>query len=664
MAGVVIDAVPIAGQLRPDVRVVRLLSSRSQLNEGATLELKADIESSLAGKGRIRLFENGIEVESHELEAAVGQKQSIAFERSPDQRGMYTYRVRVDGFADDELPDNDQALTLVDVRGQPLLLYVEGESDQSHYLAEAMAKEGIRLQTRPARGIPDTLQGLAGFDGVILSDIPARQLTDHQMGLLRDYVEQLGGGFLMIGGVQSFGVGGYYRTPIEDLLPVKMKAPDTQVHHATALALVIDRSGSMTGQKLELAKSACSASVELLTAKDFLAVVAFDDRAHWIVPMAAVGSKDAATSQISGITPGGGTNLQPAMNEAYQALQHVKAKLKHMIILTDGQTGGGGYEALAGQMKQEGMTVSTVAVGGGADVALLERIAAAGGGKAYATTDAANLPKIFTQDTMIHVGKLIREESFLPRQVERHPMLRGWDSEQTPPLLGYVKTHRKSLAQVPLVTDQGDPLLAHWRFGLGKVTAFTSDCKSRWAAGWITGWSGYSWFWAQVLREMARPTQGQGLDLELQELRGRQASVSVDLAEDAGDFKNDAEVIADVYFVPAGGGQIGMRQCCTLPLDQTAPGRYEQRFALGDPGIYLVRARSGSDVVSAGLVSNVSSESAAGQVDLPLLARICQTTGGRVLDADQTQLVPLEANQVQYFELAPLLSCVWSCSSF
>jgi uncharacterized membrane protein len=655
VAGVSIDTVGVAGQSRPDVRLVRLRTSRSQLNEGAALELTADVESSLTGTGLIRLFENGIEVESRPLKVAVGQQQSVSFRRTPDQRGMYTYRVRVEGFAGDQLPENDESLALADVLGQPTLLYIEGAPDEAHYLADAMAKEGLRLETRPPRGLPEGLEELAGFDGVILSDVSARELSNQQMSALHDYVEELGGGFLMIGGPRSFGVGGYYRTPIEELLPVKIKAPDVQLEHSKALALVIDRSGSMGGAKIELCKSACLATIELLRPQDYLAVVAFDQAAHWIVPMASVGSSRAAAGQVSSISAGGGTDLQPAMTDAYEALKHAKARLKHMIILTDGHTSGGGYEALASQMKQEGMTVSTVGVGADADVGLMQRIAAAGGGQAYMTTDPANLPKIFTQDTMVHIGKLIREEAFVPRQVEQHPMLSGWNSQQTPALLGYVKTHRKSLAQVPLVTDQGDPLLAIWRFGLGKSVAFTSDCKSRWAASWIAGWPGYSRFWAQVLREMARCTRGRGMELRLEEQRSRSARVTVDLVDEPGEFKNDAQVAADVYFVPAGAGRIGSRHLQTLALEQTAPGRYEQNFELPAPGVYLVRAASGGDSLSAGLVSNLSDEAALGQIDVSLLERVAAATGGRLLAADQLELPPIDSTHVQYRELSPLL---------
>lgn len=654
-AGIVIDAAPIAGPFRPDVRVVAVRSSRTQLSEGAALEISADLESSLAGAGRVRLFENGIEVESQPLELKAGDRRSLVFQRTPSQRGMFTYRVRIDGFEGDKLADNDEGAALVDVRGQPSLLYVEGEPGEAHYLIDAMAKEGLRLHTRPAAGIPDTLQGLAGFDGVILSDIPAREFNEGQMQAMRNYVEQLGGGFLMIGGSRSFGVGGYYRTPIEEILPVKIKAPDTQMQHSTALALVVDRSGSMQGQKIELCKSACAGTVELLTRKDYLAVVAFDDHAHWVVPMEQLTSPQSAVARISGITSDGGTNLQPAMNDAYQALAKVSAKLKHMIILTDGQTGGGGYEALAAQMKAERMTVSTVAVGGGADIGLLQRIAAAGGGQAYVTTDPSNIPKIFTQDAMVHIGKLIHEASFVPKQVERHPMLAGWDGTQTPPLLGYVRTLRRPASQAPLVTELGDPLLAHWRFGLGKVTAFTSDCKSRWGASWVAGWPGYSRFWAQVLREMARSSQGRGVDLAVVEQRSGRSLVRVDLTDSAGEFRNDADVAVDVYFTAAGASQSGMKLVDSFNAAQFGPGRYEGHFSSQKPGVYMVRARSGGEMASAGIVSNVSGEMASGRVDEPLLKRVCETTGGKVLAADDIALPPLAREHVQYRELAPLL---------
>lgn len=655
ISGVKIHALGVAGTVRPDVRVTKLVSSQARLNEGASLDLTATVESSLAGNGTVRLFENGLEVESRPIEVAVGQSQAIQFRRTPDKRNIYNYRVAVEGFeSSDAIPENNEALTIVDVRGKPLLLYVEGEEGESSYLYNAMAREGIRLDVRSPEGMPESLRELAGYDGVIVSDVPAHKIGEARMAAIRDYVDKLGGGFVMIGGMNSFGVGGYYRTPIEEILPVKLKAPDQEEFQSSALALVVDRSGSMSGQKIEICKSAAIATAELLNSKDYIGVYAFDSAVHVVVPMTRVSSTSTIANQISMLSAGGGTNIYPGMEAAREALQKVRAKIKHMIVLTDGQTSGQGYQALASQCQAEGITISTVAVGAGAQVGLLQAIAAAGGGQSYVTMDPTAITRIFTQDTMVHTGRMIREEAFEPQLVERHPMLRNWDQEATPPLLGYVKTNRKATAQVPLVTDKGDPLLAHWRYGLGKVTAFTSDCKTRWAPLWVTQWSGYSQFWAQILRETARAPQGQNMDLALRD-EGEEVRLAVDLLEDAGTRRNAAAVEADIYFVPSHSLGAGMRLLVTEALEQEGPGLYSGQFRPDEAGVYLVRARAGAQMVSAGYVHNPSAEVATGQVDDALLRQVCEVTGGQYLESLDGTL-KLEGSDVsRYVELWPLL---------
>lgn len=653
VAGIRIDTVPIAGEQRPDVRAVDLRSNKSRSHEGAAIELSADIESSLAGTGTARLFENGIEVESRPLTVAVGQQQTLTFRRTPDQRNLYNYRVRVEGFPEDSIPINNEAMTLVDVRGRPLLLYVEGDPSESHYLADAMLKEGIRLQIHPPQSIPESLQELNGYDGIILSDVPAHQLTERQMALLRDYVEKLGGGFVMAGGVNSFGVGGYYRTPIEDILPVKIREPDQEEHMSSALALVIDRSGSMSGEKIELCKSAAVATVETLNKQDYVTVIAFDSAPTTIVPMTKIADGGSSISmRIAALNAGGGTNIYPGMVEAQNALNAVNAKVKHLIVLTDGQTEGSGYEALAVTMKGQGITTSTVGVGGDADMGLLSSIAAAGGGQTYANVDPAAITRVFTQDAAKHLGRLIREESFAPKLVEHNPMTQGWETSQVPPLLGYVKTSRKATSQIPLVTDLNDPLLASWRFGLGKVTAFTSDCKSRWASLWVAGWPGYSQFWGQILRETARETQSQNMDLRVEE-RGSEARLTVDLMTDAAQFKNDANVEAEVYFVPASALGSGLKSVAHVNLEQRASGRYAGTFHPDEAGVYLVRARAGAQTVSAGLVHDVSGEAATGRVNDALLEKVAALTGGAVLRDPAAPLPPARSAHARFVELVP-----------
>jgi len=654
VSGITLHAMPVQGLRKPDVRVVDLMPNRSRLHEGATLKLTARVDSTQDSSGILKLFENGLEVERRPLTLKTGDSCEEVFTRSPDVRNVYKYRAVLEGFAGDTLPANNDALTLVDVRGRLRLLYCEGEPAEAAYLLQAMEKEGIQLEVRGPGSVPQTLEALAGYDGIILSDISARQVGENAMSAMHDYVERLGGGLIMLGGPNSFGVGGYYRTPIEDLLPVRLKSPDEEEKQSSALAIVMDRSGSMAGEKLETAKSAAVAAAEVLGRNDSLGVYAFDSEAHVVTPMTRVTSVAAIAGQIASLASGGGTNLEPAFKLAREQLQRVKAKIKHMIVLTDGQTSGSGYESIASQCRAEGITISSVAIGEGSHVGLLQAIASAGGGQAYTTNDVASITRIFTQDTLIHTGRMMREEPFEAMMVEKHPMLAGFDNlRAAPSLLGYVRTIRKATAQVPLTTDNGDPLLAHWRYGLGKVTTFSSDAKSRWASLWISRWPSYSRFWSQVLRETTRPPQGQRMDLRTT-MQGEDALVEVDLLEDAGSRVNNASVTAEVLFVAADSLGSALKPVALLTLSQSGPGLYAGHFRPDQTGVYLVRAQAGSDMVSAGLVHQFSSEASLGTVNERLITEAVKTTGGQLLATPQLPNVKL-TQALQFTELWPPL---------
>ncbi|MCP5558007.1 MAG: VWA domain-containing protein [Verrucomicrobiaceae bacterium] len=653
VGGVRMDAIGVSGPKRPDARVRDLKPSRSRLHEGASLSLEVTLDSTVDGDGVLKLYENGVEVDQRPVKLLAGQSKVETFQRTPNARDIYKYRATLEGITGDTMTANNDALAIVDVRGRLRLLYLEGDAVEGAILVQAMQKEGIELDLRQPGAVPGTLAQLAGYDGVILSDIAAHQVGEATMVALRDFVDKLGGGLLMLGGTHSFGLGGYVGTPVEDLLPVRLRARDEEEKQSAALALVIDRSGSMAGEKLEMAKSAAIATAEVLGHTDFLGVYAFDSTAYVVAPMTRLAATSAVAAQISTLAPGGGTNLQPAFEQARAALQQVKAKVKHMIVLTDGQTTGDGYEAMASQCRADGITISTVAIGDGSHVGLLQAIASAGGGQAYNTRDAKSITRIFTQDTLMHTGRMMREEPFDAVVAEKHPLLAGLEPWDAPPLLGYVKAVRKATAQVPLVTDVGDPLLAHWRFGLGKVTAFTSDAKSRWASLWISRWPSFSRFWSQVLRETARPPQGRRMDLACV-MVGGQARVSVDLMADSGNRANDAMVQAKVFFADADALAAPLETQVQLPLGQSAPGMYEGGFRPEKPGIYLVQAQAGSEMVSAGLVYQPSTEVSLGTVDDEALRQVTAATGGRVLQSGEQPILE-QVKVSEYVELWPSL---------
>lgn len=654
VSGIKLHALPVSGPRKPDARVIALTPNRTRLFEGASLSLKAAFESTIAGSATLKLYENGIEVEKRPVTFKPGTVQETTFVRTPSTRNTFQYRAVLDGVKGDTLPGNDSALAIVDVRGRLRLLYIEADANEGRYLMQAMEKEGIQLDLRQPGNLAFTLDQISGYDGVILSDVPAHQLGEPLMNSLRDYVDKLGGGLVMLGGPGSFGVGGYYRSPIEEALPVRLKAPDEEEKQSAAVAIVMDRSGSMAGEKLEMAKSAAIATAEVLGHNDSLGVWAFDSEAHVVAPMTRLTSTSAVSGQIAAVASGGGTNLLPAFQLARDALLRTRARVKHMIILTDGQTAGAGYEQLAAQCRGEGLTISTVAIGEGSHVALLQAIASSGGGQGYSTTDPGSITRIFTQDTLMHTGRMIREEPFTPQVKEKHPILAGFENWDSPALLGYVKTTRRNAAQTPLVTETGDPLLAHWRFGLGKATAFTSDAKSRWASLWIARWPGYGRFWSQVLRETARAPQGRLMDLSTR-MEGDEARIRVDLLADAGTRANNAAVEAEVFHIAADALGAAMKPVQKLELRQNAPGAYDGAFRPTQPGVYLIRAQSGAEMVTTGLVHNPSSEASLGTINEPLLKEAAAITGGDYLAASG-QLPNLQTTQaLQHEELWPSL---------
>lgn len=640
--GVRIHCLGVAGPRVSDARVVSFLPSRNRVQEGATVELKAMVEATVDAALSLKLYENGIEVDRRAIEFKAGVPREVLFERAASTRDIYGYRVVVEGTGgiEDLLPGNNEGLAVVDVRGKMRILYLDADQVEGQYLPRAMAKEGMDLEWRAAVTMPKRVDELAGYDAVILSEVSADELGEAAMVALREYVDTLGGGLVMLGGPRSFGVGGYFKTPLEDVLPVRLRAPDEEEKQSAAVALVLDRSGSMAGEKLEMAKGAALATAEVLGRNDQLGVYAFDSEAKVVSPMSRLTTISVVSGQISALTAGGGTHLEPAFLQAREALRRVKAKVKHMIILTDGQTSGTGYEALAGGCRAEGMTVSTVALGEGAHAGLLQAVAVAGGGQAYRTLEPEGITRIFTQDTLMHTGRMLREEPFDSKVAETHKMLEGLEPWDAPPLLGYVKTVMRASAQVPLVTDTGDPLLAHWRFGLGKATAFTSDAKSRWASLWVSRWAGYGMFWSQVLRETARPPQGGRLDLSAAMVEG-EGRIRVDLLGGGEERLNEGKLEAEVFRMGSGSSPGASLQKVGegLRLNTAGPGLFEGKFQPDQPGVYLVRVQAGSEMVSAGLVYQVATEASLGKVNEGVLRDLATISGGMMLEAGEVPVL-------------------------
>ena len=619
--GIQIDTVPIYPSDEPEVMVQRL-DMPAQVKQGAPFNVEVLIHSNHEDVAEIRLFKNKFEVAKQEARLEEGENR-VKFTQTAMESGTLTYDALCRSTKDTRY-DNNRALGIVSVSGKPKVLLIDENEAQARYLTRALEDAKIRVDVRNGLGVPNELADLQNYELVIFSNVPANRLTQNQMELIRTYVQDLGGGFMMLGSENSFGLGGYYKTPIETILPVQTDTEKKKETPSLAIVLVIDKSGSMGGIKIELAKAAARATVELLGKRDKIGVVAFDGSPFWIAEMHDASDKMYLSDQIGSITASGGTNLYPALEQAYFALTETTAKLKHVIVLSDGQSQDGDWYGIASSMRNERITISTVGIGSGADMNLLGNLANWGGGRDYFTQDPYNVPQIFAKETVTASKSAIIDEPFIPQRIKPTQVLSGIDLELAPFLLGYVATQPRPTAEVFLVSDRGDPLLASWQYGLGKSVAFTSDAKARWASDWLD-WGGYGKFWTQLVRDTMRKATLSNFQAEIKKEKGV-AHLAIDALDDAGDFLNQLE--SDVSLISP---DLKKKQ---LAVTQTAPGRYELDFSTQDVGPYFlnIMQKQGGEVVNTqvtGTVVSYPQEYLVHNADDALLTQLAAVSGGK-----------------------------------
>jgi uncharacterized membrane protein/uncharacterized protein YegL len=503
----------------------------------------------------------------------------VAFEASiKDASGPITIEAeaRADG---DTFSDNDKFRASLVVQGRPKILYVEGHPQSARYLQAALTAEGLLVDIVAPDAIPASIEALDAYDAIVLSDVARNSLTDQHMRTMATYVRDLGGGFILAGGENNYGEGGYSKTVIEEVLPVTFEAKKEKPE-SVAMIVVLDKSGSMGGQKIELAKEATKAPLELLKDEDSFGVVAFDYNFYWPVKFQTAANRTSITQSISTIIAGGETNIYPALREAYIQLAGASTQIKHVILLSDGRSLPDDFEGLTKKMAEGKITVSTVAVGNGADRELLAQIAGWGKGRTYYLEEPQNVPQIFTEETELATGKTLREEAFKPVVKKNVEAFKGIDFNSAPPLLGYVATKSKDTSEVLLESRRKDPILARWQYGLGKTAAFTSDLKDRWAVDWLR-WNGYPKFWAQLVRETMRRRDDNEFDFRVVKA-GDEANITINAIQKDGQFRNKLESQVRV---------VGPDEAVSdVAVQQVGPGSYETRVPMPKKGSYLFRA--------------------------------------------------------------------------
>ena len=619
--GVTVDYQSFSGDALPDAQISQL-NVPSRVYQGQSFTVTVQVTANHDTAGTLVLYQNRTPVSSREVTLRRGDN-TFTFRDTAADTGVVTYEARLISEGD-SCAQNDSMGGYVYVQGAPKLLLVEGRQGEGSEMAAMLCAAAMQYETVLPAQLPYDAEQLRQYDGVVLVNVDYDAADEEQWAALDSAVRVLGRGLTVIGGDSSYALGGYRGSKLEEMLPVTIDVRNKLDLPSLALMLVIDKSGSMSDgmfgtTRLELAKEAAMRAAEVLTPNDQVGVIAFDDAAKWVVNLQKAEDVEAIQNQIGTIRPGGGTAFFTALYEATYALMNAQAQQKHIIFLTDGEAGDTGYLQLCDIMQQNDITLTTVAVGSGADQATLRTLAQQGGGRAYAANEFDNLPKIFTKETYLVSGSYVQNRTFTPVITEQSALT---DFDGFPQLSGYLAATEKSLAAVSLMSDREDPILAWWQYGAGRVVAFMADSRGAWTSEFLQ--------WDQAAA-----------------FYGGMAAFTLPGEEREGQLTTErqGDALRIVYTAPED-AQTGLSTSVTallpdgtqtqLALQESAPGVYEGEIAAAQLGAYALRVeqRDASGelqrVMEGGAVNGYSGEydlrNQNAESTLPYLSAL---TGGR-----------------------------------
>jgi Ca-activated chloride channel homolog len=202
-----------------------------------------------------------------------------------------------------------------------------------------------------------------------------------------------------------------------------------------------------------------------------------------------------------------------------------------------------------------------------------------------------------------------------------------------PSLRGYVLTYPKPRAEL-LMTAEKDPLLVAWRYGVGRVMAFTSDLSGRWGKEWMT-WPGFAQWAGQLARDTMRKALETRVRAELQP-DGDAVRVVADLLSKDGQFLNHLRLRSNIA-TPS-------KTTSEQTLQQSAPGRYETKFIPSQRGIHLLTlsaegdpGEGGQRVATVPYIAPYPKEYRELKTNTALLSRLSEETGGEMIDPDKLE---------------------------
>ncbi len=485
-----VDTIPLGGRSSSGLRL-QSASFPRQAFSGEQIPIDLTLLSPARATGSVDLYAEGKLLGHQNVELQPGSN-SVRVDARIKTAGVVSISGRVEA---PKLGETrfEQAIELRRAR----VLYISQDPPGADgNLLGALAQANIEIVRDTAALDKDLNQ----FQLVILNNLDLSSIPAAPKANLEKYVKN-GGGLLLIGGERQVYKEDKQMDALDRTLPAKLAPPDTP--KGTSVALIIDKSSSMEGRKIELARLSAIGVVDHLRPIDTIGVLIFDNSYQWAVPMRLAQDKSLIKRLISGITPDGGTQIAPALAEAYRKVLPSNANFKHIVLLTDGISEEGDSIDLAREAIQHQVTISTVGLGQDVNRGYLEKIASTSGGRSYFLNEPMGLEQILLKDVETYSGSTAVEKPLAPIVVAKADVLDGVKMESAPALHGYARFTAKQGAETLLQIDPAkkDPLYVRWQYGLGRAAVFTSDAKSRWAEDWMN-WPGFDRFWINVTRDL------------------------------------------------------------------------------------------------------------------------------------------------------------------
>ena len=638
--GIRVDAIPMASSQAPPTAAIRQLTAPLQSRGQGQVPLLVDVVSAIPQDAVLSVWRDQTLVQTSTI-TLNGSAQRVTLDVAVPSDALQRLTVTLTAPVDDTLPDNQRTL-LLQRSGPPRILLLAGDPVRAEPLQAAFATTGSQVTLQRPTDVVAQLTELAAYDAIVLFDTPARSVPEPLMQQIATAVSELGRGFLWVGGADSFGAGGFRRSTLSNIAAVSIDPIDPAKQQRVQLILVIDRSGSMEQMagavsQLDLAKEAAFQAIKALKPNDAVAIAFFDDTAAWALPTTVDPDAETVAAALGRVAPGGGTSIRSGLSLAAQALQGSTADVRHVLLLSDGMDEQSSL-AVARQIADTGATISTIAMGDGADQTGLAQIAAIGQGSAYVVAQPQQLPELFLSETVKISGYDVVEAEVFPQVVDRSVL--PATLTRVAPLYGYNRTSAWPDSRVLLQIDAETPLWATRRVGRGVSAVWTSDLGGRWGRDWAR--SSLLVQLAPALLAQVLPPREQTLDVRWY---WHDDILEIDLfrAEGAGTQTPELTLTA------ADG------QSTVIALDERNPQQWRALVRDLPSGEYVLQVSDDQSQVVRGVVVVGRSEADPGGQGKALLAMLTAQTGGRMLDALPSDYWRTVATAEQSMPLAPWL---------